>query len=445
MIRSGTTPPDRDDNLKEGTILLKTNDIRNNLLTNNNLEQFYHINEEINQRMKSTHIKSGDVLINIVGATTDVVGRTALVLDDFPAANITQAMAFCRLQTNEYLSEYLFAFLNTKFGNFQVRRLARPTGQYNLNLVELGSFQVAKASKDFQRVIKSVIQNAHQVLSESKNSLTQGEILLLNLLALDFDVLASQRGISASVRTLTGSFGVTGRLDAEFWQPAPALVEEKIRSVGAARLGSWCIEPPRRGVQPDFTPHGGVFVVASKAVKAIGIELNLEEATTYEFWNDGRSAKARIQQGDVLLNGTGRGTLGRAGVYTGTGPALADNHVTILRLRKGINPFFVSLFLNSQAGLLQSEKWQAGSSGQLELYPFQIEQFLVPNFQSRIQDELGQYVENSLRARQDSIRLTEIAKRAVEIAIEESETAALHYLETNQNHYSPINSSNDAE
>ena len=32
IIKSGTTPKDRDDELKEGVILLKTNDIRNNIL-----------------------------------------------------------------------------------------------------------------------------------------------------------------------------------------------------------------------------------------------------------------------------------------------------------------------------------------------------------------------------------------------------------------------------
>lgn len=384
---------------------------------------------------------------DVILTTRGSVGYCALVKQDVLPANIDQDVARIALKKplKSFYPEFVVSYLNSAYGQDWVLRNSTGMVQQGLALWRIRELPIPIMSEPFQISIKRLLDAAFSAKEESKALFENAEKSLYRTLSLDFDILASQRGINASVRTLTGSFGVTGRLDAEFWQPAPALVEEKIRSVGAVRLGSWCIEPPRRGVQPDFTPHGGVFVVASKAVKAIGIELNLEEATTYEFWNDVRSAKARIQQGDVLLNGTGRGTLGRAGVYTGTHPALADNHVTILRLRKGINPFFVSLFLNSQAGLLQSEKWQAGSSGQLELYPFQIEQFLVPNFQSRIQDELGQYVENSLRARQDSIRLTEIAKRAVEIAIEESETAALHYLETNQTHYSPINSSADAE
>ena len=225
-------------------------------------------------------------------------------------------------------------------------------------------------------------------------------------------------------------FQKSDRLDAEYWEPAVAEVEAKIRAVGAVHLGSLCAAKPQRGVQPAFEEGGSVFVIASKAVKPVGLELDLEECVSTDFHAQPRNAKARILRGDVLLNGTGRGTLGRAGVYTSNAPALADNHVTILRLREGVNPFFVSLFLNSVAGRIQSEKWQTGSSGQLELYPFQIEQFLVPNLPQSIQDELGGLVRDSLAARQESKQLIERARQAVEIFIEQDEASALQYLNT---------------
>lgn len=99
-IKSGTTPPDRDDELRDGVVLLKTTDIRNGVLSKENIENFYFISREIANRMKETKLEPGDVLLNIVGATTEVIGRTAFVPDDFPEANITQAMAFLRLTAN---------------------------------------------------------------------------------------------------------------------------------------------------------------------------------------------------------------------------------------------------------------------------------------------------------------------------------------------------------
>ena len=167
IIRSGTTPPDREDDLLEGVILLKTTDIRGTILTAEGSD-FYYLDPKIAARMGETKIVANDVLINIVGATTDVVGRVALVPHDFPEANITQAMALLRVTDPNVVPAYLFAFLLSKYGNQQVRRIARPTGQYNLNLPEVRSFKVHCATKEFQQQIKGAIDKAHAVSLSAK-------------------------------------------------------------------------------------------------------------------------------------------------------------------------------------------------------------------------------------------------------------------------------------
>lgn len=108
IIRSGTTPTDRDDTLAAGVILLKTTDIRNSILPKDG--NYYHITPKIAQRMLKTILQSNDILINIVGATLDVIGRVSLVPSDFPESNITQAMALLRVKDTNYLPEYIFSF-----------------------------------------------------------------------------------------------------------------------------------------------------------------------------------------------------------------------------------------------------------------------------------------------------------------------------------------------
>ena len=49
-------------------MLLKTNDIRNNILLDKGDDYFY-ISEATNNEMLSSQIESNDILINIVGAT----------------------------------------------------------------------------------------------------------------------------------------------------------------------------------------------------------------------------------------------------------------------------------------------------------------------------------------------------------------------------------------
>ena len=134
VIRSGTTPTDRDDELIDGVVLLKTTDIRNNILSND--DNYYHITPKIAERMLKTKLETNDILVNIVGATLGVIGRASLVPNSFPESNITQAMALIRMKGTVYLPEFVFTYIMSKYGQFQTDRLARPTGQFNLNLEE---------------------------------------------------------------------------------------------------------------------------------------------------------------------------------------------------------------------------------------------------------------------------------------------------------------------
>jgi type I restriction enzyme, S subunit len=94
--------------------------------------------------------------------------------------------------------------------------------------------------------------------------------------------------------------------------------------------------------------------------------------------NEARNVRAKIHRGDVLLNSTGRGTLGRAACWLRDEAAMADNHVAILRPNAEIClPVYLALFLNSPAGLAQTEMFQTGSSGQLELYPSDVMKLIV--------------------------------------------------------------------
>jgi hypothetical protein len=75
-----------------------------------------------------------------------------------------------------------------------------------------------------------------------------------------------------------------------------------------------------------------------------------------------------IQSGDVLVNGTGVGTVGRVSLYVSDNVAIPDNHVTIVR-QEAIEPEYLAAFLNSRYGQAQLNRRVRGSSGQVELYP----------------------------------------------------------------------------
>ena len=71
--------------------------------------------------------------------------------------------------------------------------------------------------------------------------------------------------------------------------------------------------------------------------------------------------------------------MGRVDVYEQDAPAIADNHISIIHLKEGFDPYFIAYFLRSPFGKIQFEQWWNGSSGQIELQPTDLGKFVVPD------------------------------------------------------------------
>jgi type I restriction enzyme M protein len=85
-----------------------------------------------------------------------------------------------------------------------------------------------------------------------------------------------------------------------------------------------------------------------------------------------------IQKGDVLLSSTGEGTLGKSCVFDHNIPAIADGHVTIIRVNKSqIDPYYLSDYLRAGFGAIQVTRLFTGSTGMIELTPDQVDSIVV--------------------------------------------------------------------
>jgi len=105
------------------------------------------------------------------------------------------------------------------------------------------------------------------------------------------------------------------------------------------RLENCCSKEIRRGKSPKYTERSGTLVFAQKCNTKyngidVGLALYLDEDTLSRY-----PADEYMQDGDVVVNSTGMGTLGRVGIYCATDnhlglPIVPDSHVTVIRLRK---------------------------------------------------------------------------------------------------------------
>lgn len=367
-------------------------------------------------RLNRYALKAGDVLVSVVGT----LGNSALV-----EAQHVPAIFSCKttaLRAYGIHPRYLIAYLNCKYGRDLLIRKERGAIQKGLNLDDLKSLQVFIGSTKLQDAIAKVHRLAGLEKSASRSALSNAEFKLMKTIGLEG--WKAPEPLSY-VRRSSDAFA-SGRLDAQHFQPRYQALTDFIKATGqAARLADWLNEN-QRGKQPDYQ-EGGLPVVNSKHVLRGEVRLDGDNRNA-SFADD----DLLIQHGDVLMNGTGVGTIGRAAPYLHADPAIPDNHVTILRPKKGLDAVYLSVFLNSMAGQWQVEERLRGSSGQIELYPTDIAQFTVWIAPPEVQNEIRRSIEKSFKQKQRANQLLDAAKRAVEIAIEDSESSALKYLEAFQ-------------
>ena len=147
------------------------------------------------------------------------------------------------------------------------------------------------------------------------------------------------------------------------------------------RLESCCIKEIRRGKSPTYIDESGTLVFAQKCNTKysgidVGLALFLDESILGRYPND-----EYMQDGDVVINSTGTGTLGRVGIYHTTDnhrglPIVPDSHVTVIRAAHSIQSIYVYAFMKANQSKLEKEG--EGSTNQKELKPLTLKEMLIP-------------------------------------------------------------------
>ena len=146
------------------------------------------------------------------------------------------------------------------------------------------------------------------------------------------------------------------------------------------RLGEICNEI-KRGKSPKYADKSNFLAFAQKCnVKTGGIDLGLalylDENSITRY-----SETDNLVQGDIVINSTGGGTMGRVGLYETKVPAgikgvYPDSHVTVIRSIGNINQHYLYYVLKLNQPVL--EKCGTGSTNQTELKPAVLADFVIP-------------------------------------------------------------------
>jgi type I restriction enzyme M protein len=176
------------------------------------------------------------------------------------------------------------------------------------------------------------------------------------------------------------------RLDYKYWEPAVRrritdMMDAhsiSIRDVNALTTGRG--KSPPADLYVDEADGYAMVVKSGTNISRFGEIVDLGADWIEKSVFDEIPSGAVLQWGDVVLASTGEGTLGKAAVYDSDVPAIADGHVTVVRIRdtEVLNPWYLADYLRCGFGNEQIQRLFTGSTGLIELTPEHVNSIVVP-------------------------------------------------------------------
>lgn len=353
--------------------------------------------------------QAGDVLLRKVG----VGPRKACVIPQNAFEfSIFVSVALIRSQIDPY---YLSTFINSKYGQIQLIRFNKGISQPDLHLEDINIMLVPEFSPSFYDSIRTLVLSSEQSRVQSQFCYSSAETMLDS--TFNKNALENQKP-SVVIKSFAKSFSVSGRLDAEYYQPQ---YDEYVLSLCTNdTVGSIC-QIHDKGYLPDEKQEYRYIELAN-----VGISGEISNVETIIGDNLPSRARRKVKTGQVIISSV-EGSLQSCALITDEyDNALCSTGFYVLT-SESINPeTLLVLFKSKPIQALMKQR----CSGTI-LTAITKEELLsmpLPKIDDTVQKKVATKVQESFALRRQSEQLLEYAKQTVEMAIEQGEEKAIEWL-----------------
>jgi len=362
-------------------------------------------------------VTAGDIVLT-KGGTIGIIG---LIEAD---ACVSRDLIFLNtsiLPEIDYVS--LFIILNTNFCFLQLVRSSSQSVQPHLTVTLVKDIFIPKLSEELKLKIFKLYTDFKNLLQTSQTLYSRAERILLE----ELDLWEWQPPTeNIAIKTFQESFGTSGRLDAEYYQPKYEAILAKMKVIKTEKLGN--IVKIKKSIEPGsdaYQSEGIPFIRVSNLSK---FELSSTEIYLSET-DFGNKVELFPKKDTILFSKDG--TVGIAYKTDKDYKVITSGAILHLNIKiPDLFPDYLTLVLNSSIVALQAER-DAGGSIIQHWRVSEIEQITIPLLPLNIQSQISDLINESFNLRRESKRLLEVAKRGVEMAIEAGEVEALAWIEEN--------------
>lgn len=362
----GKTVPTVNQNEACNVVLIATNCIRNE-----NLYPVYEKIRFISEDTYKTWFRSHPIPGDIIFVNKGTPGRVCLCPDIIDFCIAQDMMAF-RVDSNKLYNEYLLAVLRSRVLQEQIRITSVGDTIPHFKKEFLKDLYIPVPPMEIQRIIGDYYYNLSQKIELNKK-------INENL----------EQQAQAIFRSWFVDFEPFGGVMPDDWKECT--------------LNSIC-DLIIKGITPKYTENSDQLVINQKCVRNHQIDLSLARPHTPKKVNE-----KWLKYGDVLVNSTGTGTLGRAAqVLFIPNNLTVDSHVSIIRASKQEYVHFLGLWATSHEH--DFEMLQTGSTGQTDLPRERLKQMQIilpsESILSSFSDVIKPIADIRIQKQQESQRLS---------------------------------------
>lgn len=359
----------------------------------------------------------GDIIIAKGGNT---LGKIGLLTKEYPEYSISRDVLLLRTSVlDDSIRYYLWSFLNSIHGYNLLFRTASQTGQPHLTLASIAEIKVPAFGMEFKVIYKKLFHKIEILKKKSELLYAQSEHIVLNELRLpQFNITKSNQNI----KSFKNSFLSTSRLDAEYYQPKYDGYLDLIKNYhnGFKKLTSLC-ELKNDNYLPNDEDEYKYIELSN-----IGKFGEITGCTV----NSGKKLPSRarriVRKDDVLISSI-EGSLSSCALVTKEyDGAICSTGFYVVNSKEMNSETLLTLFKSE----LMQNLLKQGCSGTIltAINNDEFKNLLLPVVDSETQQEIAGLIQQSFKLKKQSEQLLEVAKKAVEIAIEQNEATAIDYI-----------------
>jgi type I restriction enzyme M protein len=361
-----------------------------------------------------TLLRENDIILSTVGT----IGNCAVVDKSILPANCDRHVGIIRIE-KIFKPYYLSTFLLSKYGKFQSFRESTGNVQLNLFIYKIKELKVPNLNDDFQELIENIVIYSKNISDNSKQLYQEAEELLLTELGLK-DWQPKEDNIT--VKSFSSSFVNSGRLDAEYYQPK---YDQVINQIKQYKQGFNLLSKICKLHDQNFNP---VDDKEYKYIELSNIDSNgqINDSTIDYGLNLPTRARRLVKANQVIISSI-EGSLDKCAIVSdrfdksicSTGFYVIDSSI--------INSETLLVLFRSNLMQLQLKQ---GCSGTIltAINKDAFNSLILPLIDNKIQTQIKDKIKEMGLAIQQSKQLLEIAKKAVEKAIESEEETAIKWI-----------------